>query len=147
MNDDHCKISITNWEKYQARADKPLSWFKLWGGIFMEHWMQAMSPKRRYAVLAMMDFARGSRNSMTLFYSTFNRQYGLRMRSKDIKEFVLHLISIGFLSDQSLTKGGLERKKEREERQDFASLSDGNGQEKTKAEERYERLTGKKIHG
>ena len=138
-------LSVRNWEKYQARSDKELPWFKTYGSLFTEQWFQSLTPDTRFLVALFMDLARKNGNKVAVDWAFVCRFYGLPWPSDGLRKRVNTLIKIGFLYKISPTGVRLDLDKIRQDKSGFASLSDKNSHEKTKAEERYERLTGKKI--
>ena len=105
-------ISVINWERYQARSDKELPWFKLWGKLFRTPWFQDLEDRYKFVCIAILDLARQFNNKIDsdlLFKGYFSRVYGMQsVSNKDVIELYNSLLHNEFLSDNCPTNVRLE---------------------------------------
>ena len=92
-------ISVLNWEKYQARTDKDLPWFKLWSSFFDREWWQSLKDEFKVVPIICFDVARKFNNRMPKTPGYYIRNYGLKISEEDMISISNILKTNGFLSD------------------------------------------------
>lgn len=92
-------ISVLNWEKYQARTDKDLPWFKLWSSFFGREWWQDLNDEHKIVPIVCLDVAKKFGNKMPKNPGYYIRNYGLKLSAEDLILVSNLLKTNGFLSD------------------------------------------------
>jgi hypothetical protein len=96
------RISVLNWDKYQARSDKDLPWCKLWGTLFDRPWFQNMPDNGKIFAIVLLDLARKTGNFIGeeyLLTRYLSGNYGLLCSQNEVFIFCKSLRCNGFLSD------------------------------------------------
>jgi hypothetical protein len=97
-------LSVQNWEKYQARADKELPWFKLWGSLFKRPWFQELADDEKFVTIVFLDLARQFNNfipDLSGFKGYLRGNYGVFMEDLRVFKLCKLLSQNGFLSDNA----------------------------------------------
>lgn len=112
-------LHILNWNKYQARSDKELPWFKLWGRIFKAPWFQLLQDDEKFLTIALLDLARQFNNNIPeelVFKGYLKGNYGAFISQERIIKALQVLVSNDFLSDNCPTFVEVEGDKIRQDK-------------------------------
>lgn len=129
-------ISVLNWEKYQARTDKDLPWFKLWSSFFDREWWQGLKDEFKIVPIICLDVAKKFNNKMPKNPDYYIRNYGLNITEEGLILVSNILKTNEFLSDCLV--GLSSQSKESDLRASSLFLSKEEVKEREKKEEQNE---------